>query len=57
MKGPFTRYRELKSINEVRQRLGMKPLYLVKGESYKNYLKDFEKKKYSAELLKFKLDK
>ena len=48
---------ELESVNKARQRVGKKPLYLVKGERYEYYLKNFEKKKYSAELLKFKLGK
>jgi len=57
MKEKFSENRKLKSIQKARQRLEMKPLYLVKGEKYKNYLKDFEKRKYSVELLRFKSGK
>ena len=57
MKGPFTRNRELESVKKARQKLGMKPLDKVKGEHYKSYLQDCEKRRYSAELLIFRLDK
>jgi len=51
------REREINSINEARKRLGMKPLYQVKGESYKSYLKEFERRRYSTELNNFKSEK
>jgi len=53
----FTKVRERKSIEEARHKIGKKSLYLVKGEKYKDYLKEFEKKRYFTELDRFKFNR